>query len=230
MIEENSRRSIFNRLFSYISILTAILSAAALITIVIADPTDEKYFNKDNLKKLITQAVKNGASIDNIKHIYDARLLEKKPFFSSKDEFAAENYTENTSLSFILQDLLSGYYTNSNFKTDSLYLYNLKTIIKENEETNPFDKLDIRLKTDSNYVKIQSDIIRITDELDSKNQLVNKYLNKSEISFNLSIIALIITILLSAYQIYQNYSSTKNVQKVISEIFEKNKKDKLKDS
>lgn len=239
MIEENSRRSIFNRLFSYISILTAILSAAALITIVIADPTDEKYFNKDNLKKLITQAVKNGASIDNIKHIYDARLLEKKPFFSSKDEFAAENYTENTSLSFILQDLLSGYYTNSNFKTDSLYLYNLKTIIKENEETNPFDKLEIsqkysfeniRLKTDSNYVKIQSDIIRITDELDSKNQLVNKYLNKSEISFNLSIIALIITILLSAYQIYQNYSSTKNVQKVISEIFEKNKKDKPKDS
>ena len=50
MIEENSRRSIFNRLFSYISILTAILSAAALITIVIADPTDEKYFNKDKLK------------------------------------------------------------------------------------------------------------------------------------------------------------------------------------
>ena len=83
MIEENSRRSIFNRLFSYISILTAILSAAALITIVIADPTDEKYFNKDNLKKLITQAVKNGASIDNIKHIYDARLLEKKPFYLS---------------------------------------------------------------------------------------------------------------------------------------------------
>ncbi|MEO4823429.1 hypothetical protein ABHZ81_24235, partial [Bacteroides thetaiotaomicron] len=72
--------------------------------------------------------------------------MEKKPFFSSKDEFAAENYTENTSLSFILQDLLSGYYTNSNFKTDSLYLYNLKTIIKENEETNPFDKLEISQK------------------------------------------------------------------------------------
>lgn len=156
MIEENSRRSIFNRLFSYISILTAILSAAALITIVIADPTDEKYFNKDNLKKLITQAVKNGASIDNIKHIYDARLLEKKPFFSSKDEFAAENYTENTSLSFILQDLLSGYYTNSNFKTDSLYLYNLKTIIKENEETNPFDKLEISQKYSFENIRLKN--------------------------------------------------------------------------
>ena len=190
------------------------------------------------IQKLIIQAVKNGASINNIKHIYDARLLEKKPFFSNKDEFTAKNYTENTSLSFVLQDILSDYYTNSNFKTDSLYLCNLKTI-KENEETNPFDKLEmsqkysfenIRLKTDSNYARIQSDIIRITDELDSKNQLVNKYLNKSEISFNLSIIALIITILLSAYQIYQNYSSTKNVQKVIAEIFEKNKKDKQKDN
>lgn len=239
MIEENSKRSTFTNIFSYISILTALLSAIALAIIVIVEPTDEKYFNKDNSKKLIIQAVKNGASINNIKHIYDARLLEKKPFFSNKDEFTAKNYTENTSLSFVLQDILSDYYTNSNFKTDSLYLCNLKTIIKENEETNPFDKLEmsqkysfenIRLKTDSNYARIQSDIIRITDELDSKNQLVNKYLNKSEISFNLSIIALIITILLSAHQIYQNYSSTKNVQKVIAEIFEKNKKDKQKDN
>ena len=81
MIEENSEE-VYSIDFSHISLfLQHILSAAALITIVIADPTDEKYFNKDNLKKLITQAVKNGASIDNIKHIYDARLLEKKPFF-----------------------------------------------------------------------------------------------------------------------------------------------------
>lgn len=60
---------------------------------------------------------------------------KKSQFFSNKDEFTAKNYTENTSLSFVLQDILSDYYTNSNFKTDSLYLCNLKTIIKENEET-----------------------------------------------------------------------------------------------
>ena len=131
--------------------------------------------------------------------------------------------------------MLLDYYIPKDFKVDSLYLCSLKDIIKENEETNPFDKLEenqrysfenIRLKTDSNYIKIQSDIIRITEELDSKNQLVNKYLNKSEISFNLSILAIIITSLLSVYQIYQNYSSAKNLQKVIADILEKSKDDK----
>lgn len=239
MIVENSKISAINRFVSYISILIALLSSIIFAIIVIAEPTDEKYFNKDNSKKLIIQAIKNGASIDNIKHIYDSRLLEKKPLFFKKNEFTVKNYTEDTPLSFVLQDILSDYYTNNNFKTDSVYLSNLKRIIKENEEINPFDKLEmsqkysfenIRLKTDSNYVKIQSDIIRITDELNSKNQLVNKYLNKSETSYNLSIVALIITILLSAYQIYQNYSSSKNVQKVISEIFEKNKNNEQTDS
>lgn len=81
MIEENSKRSTFTNIFSYISILTALLSAIALAIIVIVEPTDEKYFNKDNSKKLIIQAVKNGASINNIKHIYDARLLKKSHFF-----------------------------------------------------------------------------------------------------------------------------------------------------
>lgn len=137
-------------------------------------------------------------------------------------------------MSFILNDLLSDYYTNNNFKADSSYLQNLKLIIKENEEINPFDKLEvnqkynfenIRQKSDSNYIKIQSDVIRIADELDSKNQLVSKYLNQSETSFNLSIIALIVTILLSAYQIYQNFSSSKKIQKFISKFTEDNDKD-----
>ena len=235
MLAESSRRSVINRIMSFSTISVAFLSVAGLIITILTEPSDEKYFNKEKYKASIQLSVKNGAKIDNIKHLYDSRILEKKPLFSSKDEFISKYYTENTSLSFILQDLLSDYYTNSKFEKDSIYICKLNMIIKENQETNPFDKLEIsqkynfeniRLKTDSNYVKIQSDIIRITDELDSKNQLVNKYLNKSEISFNLSIIALIITILLSAYQIFQNYSSTKNVQKIISEIFEKNKKDK----
>lgn len=207
-----------------ISVIAAIASVIVLMSPFTSYDSNEKYFNKENFKKTITLAIKNNAEIDNIKHIYDARILEKRPLFSKKEEYLSKYYMENTSLSFILNDLLSDYYTDEKFKNDSSYLNNLKLIIKENEEINPFDKLEvsqkynfenIRQKLDSDYIKIQPDVIRIADELDNKNQLVSKYLNQSETSFNLSIIALIVTILLSAFQIYQNYSSTKNFQRFI---------------
>ena len=234
--KESSKEKMFNNFASIFSIITAI--SASLIMIIMnsfpSNYSDEKYFNKETFKKTLTVAIKNNAEIDNIKHIYDARTLETRSLFSKNEEFLSKYYIENTSLSFILNDLLSDYYTNNNFKADSSYLQNLKLIIKENEEINPFDKLEvsqkynfenIRQKSDSNYIKIQSDVIRIADELDSKNQLVSKYLNQSENSFNLSIIALIVTILLSAYQIYQNFSSSKKIQKFISKFTEDNNKD-----
>ena len=236
ILQNDQRRSKKKEMYLLIITLIVLVSSVSMsLSLLLSYDDDESYFNKDVSKKLILAAVKNGASLDNIKHIYNTRVLYTKPIFVKKDNFTNENYTANTSLSFILKDMLLDYYIPKDFKVDSLYLCSLKDIIKENEETNPFDKLEenqrysfenIRLKTDSNYIKIQSDIIRITEELDSKNQLVNKYLNKSEISFNLSILAIIITSLLSVYQIYQNYSSAKNLQKVIADILEKSKDDK----
>lgn len=212
ILKESSKEKLFDNIAFISSIVIAISASIIMSTTNFSslNYSDEKYFNKETFKKTLTLAIKNNAEIDNIKHIYDARTLETRPLFSKKEEFLSKYYIENTSLSFILNDLLSDYYTNNNFKADSSYLQNLKLIIKENEEINPFDKLEvnqkynfenIRQKSDSNYIKIQSDVIRIADELDSKNQLVSKYLNQSETSFNLSIIALIVTILLSAYQI-----------------------------
>lgn len=106
----------------------------------------------------------------------------------------------------------------------------MNAIIIENEKRNPFDNLEdnqkynfenIQVKLDSNYVSIHSDVTKIADELNSKNQLVNKYLNKSEISFYISLLALFITILLSSYQIYQSYSSNKSTKKFLSSITNK---------
>ena len=74
----------------------------------------------------------------------------------------------------------------------------------------------IQVKLDSTYTKISPDVIKIAEELNSKNQLVSKYLNKSDISFYISIAALIITILFSAFQIYQNNSTYKGLRKFIT--------------
>ena len=62
------------------------------------------------------------------------------------------------------------------------------------------------------YSNIQSDVMKIADELKYKNGLVDKYLNKSEISFYISIAAIIITIILSVFQIIQSNLSNKKVE------------------
>lgn len=94
-------------------------------------------------------------------------------------------------------------------------------IIQENDFHNPFEELDanqryyfesIRVKAGNNFEILQSDVTKIADELKNKNQLVEKYLNKSTVSFIISIIALGLTLLLSGVQIWQNRKMRKMLQ------------------
>ena len=175
---------------------------------------DKKYFNKDIKLKLAT-VIKNNGDLTVIKNLYKNRDLEKPGFtelFNKNSDI--DKYNSETVLSEILNDLKSDYYLKS--ETDTIYLKRLNEIIETHSLVNPFDKLEINQKNDfenlkfklgDDFKKIYSDINRISDELNNKNQLVNKYLDKSNFSFLISIIALIITIFLSLYQIYQNRKS-----------------------
>ena len=127
------------------------------------------------------------------------------------------------------RDSLNNFIDNEK-KTDSIYLSLLNKIIAENNKKYPFDKLEenqkysfinIQEKSDSNYAKISSDIMKITDELDNKNKLVKEYLDKSTLSFYISIGALIITILLSIFQIYQNYRSSNIIKSMNNNVSNK---------
>ena len=55
---------------------------------------------------------------------------------------------------------------------------------------------------------------RIADELKNKNLLVAKYLNKSESSYNISIIALFLSIAIGFTQLYQNYHTSKKIKEL----------------
>lgn len=175
---------------------------------------DQKYFDK-SIKTELTTVIKNNGDLSVIKNIFKNRKLKKpslSELFSKKTD--EDKYDSEIILSEILNDLKSDYYLKN--KIDTIYLKNLNEIIETHSLINPFDKLEVNQKNDfenlksklgNDYIKIHSDINRISDELNNKNQLVNKYLDKSNFSFLISIIALIITIFLSLYQIYQNRKS-----------------------
>jgi hypothetical protein len=88
---------------------------------------------------------------------------------------------------------------------------------------NPFDNLEenqkyhfqnIQEKLDTTYEKISPDINKIADDLKDKNELVAKYLNQSDSSYTISIVAIVLTLFLGLFQILQNYLTSKKIDEL----------------
>ena len=178
---------------------------------------------KESLVKPIQSIIKNNGDLGAIKHVFESRKKEKYSLFRrNKGDF----YPYETSLDVVLNDLKCDYLSNDPFENDSVYYSRLLYLIQENEYHNPFDNLEtvqqyyfenIRVKSADNYSLLQPDVQKIADELLNKNVLVERYLNKSSISFIISIIALCLTIILSIIQIIQNHKTSDNINKLIKE-------------
>lgn len=170
---------------------------------------DDLYFSKE-IKKDIKKSISNGAHLQVVKHIYEKRDIKRNlwhPFKSDKKS----NYPFETSLEDILYDLQVDYFEQES--ADTVYFKKLMSLSLEYKETNPFDRLpenqkflfeNLRQKTNSYYSSIESDINKISNELQNKNEMVEKYLDKSTQSYWISILALIITIILPFIQLYKN--------------------------
>lgn len=184
----------------------------------------EEYIDKDVIQRNMSKVISNGGSIDEVKHLYESTKTEKMPVIGNYAEFRESHYKSDVSLSYILADLLVKYYQNDSLISDSVYIDQLRCIVTDYNIVHPFDALDesqryylenIRQKLDSDYNIIQEDLVKLGDDLDRKNVLVNTYLNKSETSFWISIFAVVITILLSAWQIYQGHRSNKQMDQFL---------------
>lgn len=232
------------RKITFYNLLTMILAISITMFFVlklpnlISDKDRESGFAK-TVKQDIVISIRNGAPIEVVKNIYN--LAQNNPIknrvtydiFSflwddSKSKKEAVVYPMNTTLSRILEECRKDYYVNNN-NEDSMYLHRLNSLISQNSQTNPFEGLDpnqkflfenIRQKLDSSYIKVEPEINKLTDEMKNRNQLVNEYLSQSSISFTISIIALIFSLIISAYQIYQSYKSGKNIVRSIEAIRE----------
>lgn len=185
-----------------------------------------RYVEKAKIIGRLEAVINNGGSLDNVKHIYENRERVIKPWYRPGYKFIEDYYTENVSLKSILKDLETNYFLLKSTIVKPDYLKKLRAIISENEQVNPFDRLDdnqkyhfdnVRVLLDTNYMRVQNEIGLISEELNNKNQLVGRYLNKSETSFTISIIALVITIVLSVYQLYQGTKSERRLKQTIKE-------------
>lgn len=216
-IERRTNRS---RIIAFILLSISFAGLTSVVVTFINSPLlytdDSSFVEKSPLNATISTMIRNGASLDIVKHVYDVRKFEHPGLFKkiNLDLY----YTSKTPLSSVLNGICSDYFSSDPFVEDSLYYARLIAIIRENQFHNPFDNLEesqvsyfenIRIKTDNEYELIQDDVVRIASELSHKNQLVDKYLSRSNLSFIISIVALILTIGLSCFQIYQSWKMNK---------------------
>ena len=217
-LEAQERRERRNVIFFVIAFVITVLAVTiTLVPIIRYDKTP--LVKKAEIQNRLTELIKNGAPLDVIKHAYEVRTRQDPPVYSKVN--LNDYYSESISLSSILNDLLVSFYSSNESVKDSVYLSNLSFIIQENQYHNPFDNLEdlqshyfenLRFKIGDEYDVVQDDVIQIATELDHKNQLVSRYLNKSNTSFKISIIALVLTCLLSLFQIYQGHRTNKKIE------------------
>lgn len=216
-------------------LVTSILSVVGvLLILLVVLPTvvmlvryhSEFLVEKDTIQSAISEVINKGASLDIVKDVYADRIITHRRIVIDNGEEIY--YSQDTPLSKILSDLRVDFYSSQKYVgSDSLYLSRLNAIIEENLSLNPFDNLEEaqiqlfkNLKKDIGvgYDTVREDVNKIVHELEDKNKLVSKYLNNSETSLRLSIIALAISLVVAFIQIGQGRSSNKKSDAIIKEI------------
>lgn len=195
---ENRRRRLI-----LIVLFLPLISMMMALSLKVLD--EKKYIEKKVAQSDLTTIVKNGGDLKAIR-----QALSSQPLVSSLKLILmskSSHYDSSTPLSSVLADLRVNSFRNG----ESEFLPLIERVISEYEQVNPFDKLlgnqkyyfeNIRIKSGDGYIQISSDINNIADEMHQKNLLVEEYLGDSKMSFWISIIAVVLSLLIGGYQIF----------------------------
>lgn len=194
----------------FIFIFVIILGFIVFLIIYYSNTTNgSDYCRKEELKSEMKTKISNGADLEVIEDVFADRYKYSTDVRIGNNKLKKEYYDNNITLLQVLKDLRSDYfdtiaYTVPPTTRDTAYYSRLNMIISEYKLATPFDGLErgqqelfVNLQTGlgDDYEAVKEKIASIAHELNSKNALVEKYLNKSNDSYNLSIIALIVTII-----------------------------------
>lgn len=211
VVEKDNKDKGFYHLLFYVLLLAVILTIMiAMLTMgiryVLNSYNEHIYYNRVDLYNQIKSAVKNDADLDVVKVIYrDRYLLEGKKFGASNDKLY---YKESVPLTTVLEDMLARAYVDDNSKPE--YIEKLSIILSEQKVLEPFDGLSseqrdlfeqLKIIAGDEYERYEITLGKLSEEVEEQNNLVVEYLAKSEASYRLSVIALLIGVTLPTVQI-----------------------------
>ena len=184
----------------------------------------ESYVSKNTLQGNIITALQNDADLRAVKHIYVNRVEIRKGIFNIFNP--KENvYLYSTPFSNVLEEIRTNMF---NKDGDKALLKKVDSMIEQHIHINPFDRLEpiqrdyfenIKIKLDTEYSDVIIEVNKIADELHNKNTLVDKYLKDSNTSFWVSVFALMFSVLVSSYQIFNGRAS--RMQRLFAESLSK---------
>jgi len=202
MLDVKRRISVRRRL------LVAAVFVSCLVAIVplfLSRGSGAPFVEKAPIQAEILNAIVNNADIDALKLVFATRshpgnglvpLLRPREFYASSEAHLLS----------VLNDLKVGVLTRSAPPSDAekALLVRIDQLIVEYTKINPFEGLEENQKRDlsniarkvspDEYAMIAEDVGNVVVELRNKNALVSKYLNSSDISLWLSIVALVVTV------------------------------------
>lgn len=201
LIQRLERQSRTRRLYLSALVLPLFSIMTALIISVVER---EEFIDKSAVQSDFSILITNGADLDAVKQalLTQPKVGQISTFFSSDQDF----YASDIPLSTVLNDVRVNLYRNNDIEI----LSELDLLINEHEQVNPFDKLqtsqkdyfeNIRIKTGDAYIRISNDVNNLADELYQQNILVDEYLTKSELSFWISLSAVLLSLIIGGYQI-----------------------------
>ena len=236
-----------NRLLWVTTIIGLLLTSFTMVVSIYSIGSNKEYVEKAALKVTLCEVIDEGGNLEIVKHAFNSREVIVKRIYLGKEDQSSiiqEFYdNEKLTLADVVQDLIVDYYLNEDSiltisgqiyhpkDKDSTYLKRLESTLKELQLKNPFDELEIEQRTlfqnvqaklsDTNYNLIKEDISLISKTLSDKNALTKQYLQKSNTSFWISIIAVLITIIFGIIQLYQSITKKRKDESVYKRLFEK---------
>lgn len=190
------QRDIMLRFF-FVIFLFMLLGIAIIIkaTIIMVFERPEPLIPK-NIKYDFISAIYKNCSYDDLKRLYDRK--ERVIVRANRDMNA---YAANVDIAYIINDIICDYYLGN--EVDTFFLSRLYFLKEEARQKYPFDKLNstqkdlfekVKSSAGDDYAKIENGIILIANELYNRNNDIDKYLDKSNQSYILSIMAFFISL------------------------------------
>jgi len=200
----NSIKIVFVRFGAFFLIFASILFSLSISLVVY---TEVELVRKADLHERLITAINNGAELDDVRHLLHIREESPESIFSDslndfeylnkKDDF----YLRPVNLHQVLKDIKARIFLKN--PVDMELVKRVKGMIANHEETNPFDRLKsnqrihfevIQSKLGDDYINIHDDVIRVIDELENRNSLVDEYFSDATMSYRISILAFIVSI------------------------------------